>query len=118
MKTRILFPNQLFNIKHKESRVIVVLDPVFFSGPDGTFKIHKAKLAYLLAASLEYVTENKADICYPEDVAELYRSLKEVPVVAYPPMDRFVEHKLRSFKQIVFDTHPVSSSIRIHILEL
>lgn len=64
MSLRILFPTQLFDLKHKESKITLVLDPVFFSGPDGSFRIHKAKLVYMLSASLEYAKIHNVDVCY------------------------------------------------------
>jgi hypothetical protein len=57
MAVRLLMPTHLFPVKHAEARVVVALDPVFFEGPDGTFKIHKGKIAYLVAAATEYAAQ-------------------------------------------------------------
>jgi hypothetical protein len=106
MSIRIIYPTQLFDVKHKESKITLVLDPVFFSGPDGSFRIHKAKLVYMLAASLEYAKMYNLDVCYPNDTEQFYASIVNVPVIAYPPMDRYIEKKLHNLKNISFDTHP------------
>lgn len=103
---RLLMPTHLFPVKHAEARVVVALDPVFFEGPDGTFKIHKGKIAYLVAAATEYAAHFGAEVCYPEAVAALYGSLETAEVVAYPPMDRFVEKKLKKLKKLLIEPHP------------
>ena len=85
---RILLPTHLFPDKPSEPCVIA-LDPVFFTGPDGTFKIHKAKLAYMIATCEEYASLHGFKVMYPDEVVYPKGS------VCYEPMDRFVEKKLR-----------------------
>lgn len=106
MVVRLLMPTHLFPARHAEPRVVVALDPVFFTGPDGTFKIHKGKIAYLVAAAREFAAATGAEVCCPDDVDALYRSLTDQDVVAYPPMDRFVEAKLRGLRKLRTEPHP------------
>ena len=65
-----------------------MLDPVFFTGPDGTFKIHKAKLAYMIASCEEYAAQHGIEVMYPDEVVYAKGD------VCYEPMDRAVEKKL------------------------
>lgn len=85
---RVLLPTHLFPDKPKEE-CIIALDPVYFTGPDGTFKIHKGKLAYLIAAAEEYAALHGYKVMYPDDVSYPRGA------VCYEPMDRFVEEKLK-----------------------
>jgi hypothetical protein len=80
----------------------VFLDPVFFTGPDGTFRIHKAKLAYLVAAAEEFASETGAGVVYPDDVDAEYARLgsgggggRPLGFCPFDPMDRFVSRRLR-----------------------
>lgn len=106
--TRVLLPTHLFPIKHAEKTVYVVLDPVLFTGPDGTFKIHKAKLVYLITVAEEFATGRpNVKVVYPDDAQTLYESLgSEEGLVAYPPLDRAIEAKYRKFLPgLTFEKH-------------
>ena len=85
---RILLPTHLFPEKPTEPCAIA-LDPVFFTGPDGTFKIHKGKLAYTIASCEEYAALHGIEVMYPDEVVYAKGD------VCYEPMDRAVEKKLR-----------------------
>lgn len=86
---RIILPTHLFPEKPVERECVIALDPVFFTGPDGTFKIHKGKLAYMVAAAEEYAALHGYSVMYPDEV------VYPRGAVCYEPMDRFVEKKLR-----------------------
>lgn len=97
--TRVLLPTHLFADKPQEEDVVIALDPVFFTGPDGTFKIHKGKLAYLIAAAEEYAGLHGYRVMYPGEVSYPRGA------VCYQPMDRFVEKKLRK-AGVTMDGYP------------
>ena len=86
---RILLPTHLFPKKPVEPECVIPPPPVFFTGPDGTFKIHKAKLAYMVAAAEEYAALHGYSVMYPDEV------VYPRGAVCYEPMDRFLETKLR-----------------------
>lgn len=95
---RILLPTHLFPKKPSEPCVIA-LDPVYFTGPDGTFRIHKGKLAYIIAACEEYASLHGFKVMYPDEV------VYPEGAVCYEPMDRFIEKKLRK-AGVVIDGYP------------
>lgn len=76
----------------------VVLDPVLFEGPDGSFRIHKGKLAYLVAAAEEFCRGDRLRVVYPDDADAFYAKVAASAdrVLVYDPLDRFIERRLRS----------------------
>jgi hypothetical protein len=112
-RIRILMPTHLFPALDTSGgrRAAVVLDPVFFTGPDGSFRVHKGKLAYLLAAADEYARRHRGAVAVvpPSEVEGYYRSLskRRADVAAYDPLDRFAAARLLAhFPGLVFDRHP------------
>lgn len=104
----VLLPTHVFPIRHPHRAVYVVLDPVLFTGPDGTFRTHKAKLVYLVAVAEEFARRRPSvTVVYPDDADALYSSLADADADAYPPLDRYIEAKFReSMPRLRYLRHP------------
>ncbi|AUF82604.1 deoxyribodipyrimidine photolyase-related protein [Tetraselmis virus 1] len=83
----VIFMHQLFKDPPAGSKIVI--EPILFTGPDGKFKIHKAKIAYLYSCMYKYSELYKLEVLSVEELIQLNPS----EILITDPLDRYIEKK-------------------------